>query len=274
MNPEDRFALLQQLTRLKPGDPRATAILKSLQVNTPQWDSSGSLSINNRTTGINASMRPFKMGGPQEFGFSSTSYGMDKPGAGMNSRLDQLGIRATIYQLLDEIPTARKDGVVRKGSGPQMNRGSYYSFTPIRENTELTNNRNQRAAAYRRFTNGAFRAQQIGGLGGAWEGQGERISQDQWQPRDMKTGRVQKYVKFDPTKQDNILRRIADQAITRGSTGLALGPAAPALLTLDGLVEGATGEGLIDRALGNTQKALEKMFIKQPDINIGPILPF
>ena len=38
------------------------------------------------------------------------------------------------------------------------------------ENTELTNNRNQRAAAYRRFTNGAFRAQQIGGLT-KWEGQ-------------------------------------------------------------------------------------------------------
>ena len=34
-------------------------------------------------------------------------------------------------------------------------------------------------------------------------GRSERISQDQWQPRDMKTGRVQKYVKFDPTKQDN-----------------------------------------------------------------------
>ena len=270
MTPEEHFLLLQELRVAKPGSARAKEILQSLQTYQPKVTRSGYVAVTNPVTGIRASMAPFEPGGPQEFGFESRT-GLTKPGAGVNSKTDILGIRATVNQLLDEIPTARKDNIPRLGIGPNRDRSGYYYFEPIRETSEWGTNRNQRASTYKRFTRGAFNAQPTSE---GWKGYGERISQDTWQPRDPKTGRVQKYVKFDPVKTDNILGRLAQQAAEKVTVGMALGKFAPPLMVLDSVVEGTTGKGLIDRTLEGTQDALTDMFIRQPNTNIAPLLPF
>lgn len=186
MNFEDRLALLQQLYKVKPGSARAKQILRSLQTYQPKITPAGQIKLNNPVTGVNSTI-PIK-NNKYEVSFS-TREGLRRPKT-PNSKIDQLGIRATVGQALDQIPPAR---------GNTTGRPSSYSFFPIADSGDVRTN--QRALAYRYYTNGAFSSYPDKGWGEGvpdYKGYGERIKSDTWQPRNAQ-GRFGRYAKFDPT---------------------------------------------------------------------------
>lgn len=254
-------ALLKELNTLDPNSARAKKILDSLQKYKPRTSAKGT-TLRNPVTGVNVTI------GRRGFDRSNTVIFDSKGGfrrpSKANSQTDLLGIRATINQAINEIPT-------RKGA-KETGGLNQYKFEPISDRRDKPG-RNQRASAYRRATRGAFDAQPR--KDGDWRGSGQRIDQDTWQPRDAK-GRYKKYVKFNPVTQDNILKRLGEQTGKR-IVSQALGRVHPYIqgaMIFDDMLESITGvrpsqiitEGFTD-TISDTLK-------EQPDINLGPIMPF
>ena len=259
--PDNRTALLKELVKSAPNSQRAREILDSLRKYQPRFSPSGAY-LKNPVTGIAATATRYNPKANTVV-FDSTKTGFLRPKT-PNSALDQLGIRATINQLINELPTREK--------AKQNRITNQYEFAPLQDAGEKAEG-NQRASAYRRATRGAFDAQPR--KDGQWRGVGSRIDQDTWQPRNAK-GQFGKYVKFNPVTQDNILPRIAKQA-TRMATKRALGainPVAQGLMTADDLIEGVTGFSPTELTIKGSQKTLEDMYNENPEANIGPILPF
>lgn len=259
--PDNRTALLKELVKSDPNSQRARQILDSLRKFQPKTNRSGTY-VRNPVTGITATATRYD---PRfnSVVFDSTKTGFRRPKT-PNSALDQLGIRATINQVINELPTreqAKQTGITNQ-----------YEFEPLKDARDKREG-NQRASAYKRATRGAFDAQPR--KDGAWRGVGSRIDQDTWQPRNAK-GQFGKYVKFNPVTQDNILPRIAKEA-GRMTAKRALGsinPVAQGLMTADDLIEGVTGFSPTELTIKGSQKTLEDMYKENPEINIGPILPF
>lgn len=259
--PDNRTALLKELVKSDPNSQRAREILDSLRKYQPRSNRAGT-DLKNPVTGINAYLLPSGPGTANTVIFGSKT-GFRRPKT-PNSALDQLGIRATINQAINELPTREQ--------AKQTGRSNQYDFAPLKDARDKGEG-NQRAAAYRRATRGAFDAQPR--KDGSWKGVGSRIDQDTWQPRNAK-GQFGKYVKFNPVTQDNILPRIAKQ-VGRMATKRALGainPVAQGLMTADDLIEGVTGFSPTELTIKGSQKTLEDMYNENPEANIGPILPF
>jgi hypothetical protein len=260
MDEENSLSIQQRAELLKrlgsagpeqtPDAKEALRILNSLQKNQPQTTRDGRVGIKNPTTRIFAGLTPTAKG--NEVMFSNLDTNMKRnpvPAKGVKL----LGIRATINQLIDQIPTARN------APPGQSKTASMYSFSPIQDlddvrksfrrgtDVEGRANLNQRALAYKRFTKGAF--QSFPDATGEQVGYGERIDQTTFQPRDAKR-RFGKYVNFDPT---DVVRQLGTAAGRRavaktvGGVDKRLAMAIDGALMLDDFAAYLTGKSVSDR---------------------------
>ena len=254
MDEENSLSIQQRAELLKrlgsagpeqtPDAKEALRILNSLQKNQPQTTRDGRVGIRNPTTRIFAGLTPTDKG--NEVMFSNLDTNMKRnpvPAKGVKL----LGIRATINQLIDQIPTARN------APPGQSKTASMYSFSPIKDLEDVKKSVrrdkdvNQRASAYKRFTKGAF--QSFPDATGDNVGYGERIDQTTFQPRDAKR-RFGKYVNFDPT---DVVRQLGEHAGRRavaktiGGIDKRLGMAIDGALMLDDFAAYLTGKSVSDR---------------------------
>lgn len=251
---QQRAELLKRLGSASPEQTpdakEALRILNSLQKNQPQTTRDGRIGIKNPTTRIAAGLIPRADGNEIMFKDLDRQYKRNPvPAKGVKL----LGIRATINQLIDQIPTARN------APPGQSKTASMYNFAPIqdvddfrrdiRRGTDVKGraNLNQRALAYKRFTKGAFEA--FPDKAGEYVGYGERIDQTTFQPRDAKR-RFSKYVNFDPT---DVVRQLGEHAGRRavaktiGGIDKRLGMAIDGALMLDDFAAYLTGKSVSER---------------------------
>jgi len=254
MDEENSLSIQQRAELLKrlgsagpeqtPDAKEALRILNSLQKNQPQTTRDGKVGIKNPTTRIFAGLTPSAKG--NEILFRDLDRGLKRnpvPAKGVKL----LGIRATINQLIDQIPTARN------APPGQSETASMYSFSPIKDfedekkSVRRDKDVNQRALAYKRFTKGAF--QSFPNATGDNVGYGERIDQTTFQPRDAKR-RFGKHVNFDPT---DVVRQLGEHAGRRavaktvGGIDKRLGMAIDGALMLDDFAAYLTGKSVSDR---------------------------
>lgn len=252
MNFEERLALFKEFFKAKPGSIKARKILQSLQQYQPTRTRE-SIVLNNPVIGIRSILGPNKPGGDYQIAFSGRhGLKLKAKGAALGSP-QNLGERAVLNQLLNELPPK-----------------SRYNFEAIRELDEKPE-RNKRASAYRRYTRGAMNAYRTRTPWGeeAWYGYGRRIDQDRWQAKDSK-GRYTKATKFNPVTADNLLNKLSQLSATTMRSIYRANPYVQGALTADDILKAYTGKGVIDYQ----KEQLGKTFKKQPDINLGPILPF
>jgi hypothetical protein len=257
---QDRANLLFKLGQPTAGQPTPTArealsILDSLQQNTPkEYPSGRGLHLKNPVTGIDVQMAPRTKG--NYLLFQNTDSSFNRPSK-LSSKIMQLGIRATVNQMIDEIPTARGDKRL----------DSRYTFEPLDDSLEDTRFKNYRGKtnarnkAYDRFTKGAFKAYpRKNELGLA--GYGNRISEDTWQPR-TQGGKYGKYVKFDTT---DVVRRLGKAAVGR-AVGIVprMGPYMQSLMIGDQLIEGVTGTSPYKSFVEYTKQQFAKEDPKKPE---------
>jgi len=251
---------------------QAKRVLSSLQQNQPIQLSSGATAVSNPVTNTFGSIKPTDKGSEVAF---STKRGLSRP-KGPQSQVQQLGVRATVNQVVDQIPTARNN---------PDNLDARYTFEAIQDEKDIIKNMkqgkapgsaNQRAIAYERMTKGAFKAYPKADVNELdlpeWRGYGERIDQTRWQPRDA-SGRYGKYVNFDPTEPVKRLGKIAAQF---GAVKYVpqIGKVVQAIQTVDDLAEAAFGVRPSQKIVEEQQKQVSKTVSKRPDYNLGPILPF
>ena len=250
MNFEERLALFKEIFKAKPGSIKAKKILQSLQQYQPKHKLKN-IVLNNPVVGIQSTLSSTKSG--YEIGFSGRQgLRLKTKGAALGSP-QNLGERAALNQLLNELP-------------PKSN----YNFEAIREVDEKPG-RNKRASTYRRYTKGAMNAYGKWAPWGEeyWQGHGRRIDQERWQAKNSK-GRYTKAVKFNPVTADNVLNKLGQLSATTMRSIYRANPYVQGALTADDILKIYTGKGVIDYQ----KEQLGKTFKKQPDINLGPILPF
>ena len=249
---------------------QAKRVLSSLQQNQPIQTSLGT-GVYNPVTKTLGSLKQTDKGSEVSF---STKEGLSRPKE-PQSKVQQLGVKATVNQIVDQIPTARNN---------PDNLDARYTFTAIQDEKDIIRNmergkfpgsNNQRAIAYDRMTKGAFKAYPKYTEGHnlpEWIGYGERIDQTRWQPRDA-SGRYGKYVNFDTTEPVKQLGKIAAQF---GAVKFVpqIGKVVQALQTVDDLAEAAFGVRPSQKIVEEQQKQVSKTVSKRPDYNFGPILPF
>ena len=254
MDEENSLSIQQRAELLKrlgsagpeqtPDAKEALRILNSLQKNQPLTTRDGRVGIKNPTTRIFAGLTPTAKGNEVMFHNLDTNMKRNPvPAKGVKL----LGIRATINQLIDQIPTARN------APPGQSKTASMYSFSPIKDLEDVKKSVrrdkdvNQRASAYKRFTKGAF--QSFPDATGDNVGYGERIDQTTFQPRDAKR-RFSKYVNFDPT---DVVRQLGEHAGRRavaktvGGIDKRLGMAIDGALMLDDFAAYLTGKSVSER---------------------------
>ena len=255
---QDRANLLFKLGMPTAGKPtpdarEALRILDSLQRNVPKSDNKGGLVNVNPVTRIATKLDPGTKGNSIAFQNMDSIY--DRP-TKFSSKIMQLGIRATVNQMVDEIPTARGDKRL----------DSRYTFEPIPD--DIIDSRfkdeqgkpNARAKAYDRFTKGAFKA--FTDKDGDQIGYGNRISEDTWQPR-TKGGKYGKYVKFDTT---DVVRRLGKAAAGRAvGNAPIMGPYMQSLMIGDQLIEGVTGTSPYKSFVEYTKQQFAKENPKKPE---------
>jgi len=235
---EERAALFTRLLKIsdKLNIPtkqakEAQKILRSLEVHQPKStsmsDGSGrAVSIKNPVTKTKGSI----VGGEVMFSVDGSIRRPNTP----HSKTALLGIRASVNQLINEIPPV-------KGNWKPWE--SKYSAHPITDSKDMEKeswfNResNARSKAYDRYTKGAFKAQK--NKKGELVIHGERINETTWQPRGPK-GRYAKHVKFDPKDVIRQLGKVAGQRQLIGRIPY-VGKPLQALLTADDVVKGVTG---------------------------------
>jgi len=255
---QDRANLLFKLGMPTVGKPtpdarEALRILDSLQRNTPREHPKGGLYSINKVTGIATRLKPGDKG--NALSFNNTTTGYNRP-TKLSSKIMQLGIRATVNQMVDEIPTARGDKRL----------DSRYTFEPLDDDPIDTRFKNEpgkpnaRAKAYDRFTKGAFKA--YPDKDGFEAGYGNRISEDTWQPR-AKGGKYAKYVKFDTT---DVVKRLGKAAAGRSLGAVpVMGPYMQSLMIGDQLIEGLTGTSPYKSFVEYTKQQFAKEDPKKPE---------
>ena len=237
-----------------PDAKEALRILDSLQRNRPRPHPKGGLINVNPVTGIATSISPTTKGA--SLSFQNTTTGYDRPNK-PSSKIQQLGIRATVNQMIDEIPTARVDRKL----------DSRYTFEPIGDDIIDTRFKdepgkpNARAKAYDRFTKGAFKAYP-GKNEDLQVGYGNRIAEDTWQPR-TQGGKYGKYVKFDPK---DVISRLGKYASGKALSYVPkMGPYMQSLMIGDQLIEGLTGISPYKSFVDHTKKQFAKEDSKKPE---------
>tara|TARA_B100000003_G_scaffold133307_1_gene119550 strand:+ start:690 stop:1481 length:792 start_codon:yes stop_codon:yes gene_type:complete len=263
MNFEERLALFKELFIGKPEAKEARQLLKSLQKYQPRRrvtyrpgspDPLTSIYINNPRVKIKGSMIPeFAKPNNYTLGFSGRDGLRVKTKPAALGSPQNLAERAVLNQLLNELPPK-----------------SSYNFEAIREPEEKLG-RNKRASTYRRYTKGALNAyiQNAPWGGETWMGFGKRVDQERWQAKDSK-GRYTKAVKFNPVTVDNVLNKLGKLATNTVRSVYRANPYVQGALTADDILKAYTGKGVLDYQ----KEQLGKTLKKQPDINLGPILPF
>jgi hypothetical protein len=258
MDVRERAALLMRLMQpTKPGNPtpnarQAQRILNSLQANPAKINPTGGhIRIENPVTGVNFNAQNRR--GTYDVGFS-TRTGLNRPDIPLRP-VEQLGVKATIYQGLDSIPYAR---------GNKTGRPSTYQFEPITDEYNRENRRptNQRGLAYKRLTRGAFTSHPHPKGFLTDVGYGERITQDKWQPRDAK-GRFGKYVQFNPVTQGNVLGRLGSYAAQRLAPR-AMNPGIGVIMTSEDILMGLFGTNLQQLTKEATEKGLKEGTVQRP----------
>ena len=224
-----------------------------MQRNRPKPHPHGGLYNVNNVTGITTKLDPGSQGA--SISFENTTSGYNRPSK-PNSKIQQLGIRASVNQMLDEIPTARVDRKL----------DSRYTFQPIDDDIidmrfkDEQGKTNARAKAYDRFTKGAFKA--YPNKYDSLEGFGNRISEDTWQPR-AQGGKYAKYVKFDPK---DVISRLGKAASGKALSYVPqVGPAMQSLMIGDQLIEGLTGTSPYKSFGEHIKKQFAKEDSKKPE---------
>lgn len=249
-----------------PEAAQAKRVLQSLQDYPPLKIDKGQTAVSNPVTNTFGLLQPSQKGSDVSF---NTNESLERPGK-PRTMVERLGVRATINQTVDQIPTARNN---------PNKLDARYTFSPIQDMKDVNKaldrgldirDVNQRATAYDRMTKGAFKA--YPDWRGDWAGYGERIDQTRWQPRDA-AGRYGKYVNFDPTEPVKQLGKIAAQF---GVVKFVpqIGKVVQALQTVDDLAKAAFGVRPSQKIVEEQQKQVSKTVSKRPDYNLGPILPF
>ena len=272
MTPKERVALLQKLAAgvdVMPTDEAREAIryLKSMEKYQPRTSVDGDrMRINNSVVG--ARPKANYNGMYAEYGFS-TDTGMKRPTT-PRSKLQTSAITAVNAQLLDAMPSARQP---IEGNILPSNIHFQAVYDDKDEMLERRRRRptNQRASAYKRFTNGAFQAYPPKPtpfiLGGAdWVGYTEKIGPTTWQPKDSK-GRFMKYVQWDPK---DTLKPLAAAAGQRVLKSFPLTQGFATILEVDSIVEGVTGTSPIKAIAGIAQDNIKKGLVPKPITLIKP----
>lgn len=239
-----------------PDAKEALRILDSLQRYRPRPHPKGGLLNINPVTGISTRIIPMHHEDKgNSLSFQNTTSGYNRPSK-PSTKLQQLGIRATVNQMIDEIPTARVDRKL----------DSRYTFDPIEDDiidTRFKDERgkpNARAKAYDRFTKGAFKS--FTDKNGFQVGYGNRISEDTWQPR-TQGGRYGKYVTFDPK---DVISRLGKAASGKALSFVPkMGPYMQTLMIGDQLIEGLTGTSPYKSFADHTKKQFAKEDSKKPE---------
>lgn len=259
---QERSALLQSLMSqpskldLPTKDARqALKIIKSLQKYQPVTLPTGSKSLVNPVTNVQAHMVPGPKGNEISF---TTNNSLQRPSV-PNSRIQALGVRATVNQIADQIPITRNKLV-----DPQID--NRYTFTPIQDEKDIMREydtgrpSNQRAKAYQRNTKGAFQAHQ--NKDGTYVGYGTRKADTTWQPR-AAGGKFGKFVKFDPADAVRELSKIGvKKAAVRFIPGI--GKYLQGMMTFDDLIRGATGKGSIEFFVEEANARIKDKTIPRP----------
>ena len=182
----------------------AQRILKSIKDTKPILGH-GSVRFDNHELGTQVKLNRISgPNSPAEITFT-TETGYERPDK-PNTKARQLGIRASVNQGIDQLPTARGGG----------GRNAYYEFEAIEDMKDFRNRKpgqtdNQRAKMYRRFSNGAMNPV-YERSSGTMVGRGERISDDTFQPRGEK-GRLQKHVKWNLGEPVRRLDKMAREVV-------------------------------------------------------------
>jgi len=257
---QDRAALLQSLmaqpskVNLPTKDAsQALKIIKSLQTYQPVTLPDGAKHLINPVTNIQGNIIP----GPYGNEISFTSGGSYERPSIPNTRIQALGVKATVNQIVDEIPAQRNK--VEKID-------NRYTFSPVKDRKDFAKeNRtgrpsNQRAKAYHRFTNGAFRTNQ--NMDGEYIGFGTRKGDTTWQPR-AAGGKYGKHVQFNPADAIKALAKIGIQkAAVQFIPGI--GKYLQGIMTIDDLIKGATGKGGIQRFVEEANARIKDKTIPRP----------
>lgn len=233
----------------------AQRILQSIK-DTKPLNYSGGTELYNFELDTRVELNRSRANGPTDISFK-TDGGYDRPDV-PNTRARRLGVMATVNQGVDALPTARD------GTG----RSAYYEATPMTDQkdykkmSKTRSSDNQRAKAYRKLSKGAMDAvpDQYGNL----SIQGERISDDTFQPRGAK-GRVKKHVKWNLADPVNRLNKIAQQVRQPLSIiANAANRANPYLLSADLIQQDIKQSSVADGTLAN--RSMYELGFRGPEV--------
>lgn len=228
----------------------ALKILESLQQNTSTTDNSGRTSLKNPVTKTEVGMTNYGSGrgGGNNIDFSRND-GFARP-AKPNTPLQQLGVQATINQLLSEIPI--------KGTGD-----SRYEAQPISDSKDFAKSldgykgENQRAKAYRRMTKGAFTLPPDNAMM-----RGNRLGESKWQPRGEKS-RYAKAVNYDLTE---VLKRLGIKGAQRKAVSMipGIGPYLQTYMTAEDMFKAITGKSPTGEFIDQAKRTIKDQTIPRP----------
>lgn len=228
----------------------ALKILQSLQENTSTLDDKGTTSLKNPVTRTEVGMTNHGSGrgGGNEIEFTrGGTYG--RP-AKANTPTQQLGVQATINQLLSEIPI--------KGAGD-----SRYEAHPLSDSKDFEKRldgytgENQRAKAYRRMTKGAFTLPPDNEMM-----RGNRLGESKWQPRGEKS-RYAKAVNYDLTE---VLKRLGIKGAQRTAVRMipGIGQYLSAYMTGEDMFKAITGKSPTGEFINQAQRTIKDQSMPRP----------
>jgi len=228
----------------------ALKILQSLQQNTSTLDKEGRTSLKNPVTKTEVGMTNYGSGrgGGNNIDFSRNGS-FTRP-AKPNTPVQQLGVQATINQLLSEIPI--------KGTGD-----SRYEAQPIEDSKDLAKRldgykgENQRAKVYRRMTKGAFTLAPDNTMM-----RGNRLGESKWQPRGEKS-RYAKAVNYDLTE---VLKRLGIKAAQRTALQKipGIGKYLQAYMTAEDMFQAITGKRPTGEFVNQAQSTIKDQSMPRP----------
>jgi hypothetical protein len=228
----------------------ALKILKSLQENTSTLDNKGRTSLKNPVTKTEVGMTNYGSGrgGGNNIDFSRNGS-FARP-AQVNTPTQQLGVQATINQLLSEIPI--------KGAGD-----SRYEASPVTDSKDFAKRldgykgENQRAKAYRRMTKGAFTLPPDNTMM-----RGNRLGESKWQPRGEKS-RYAKAVNYDLTE---VLKRLGIKGAQRTAVRMipGIGQALSAYMTGEDMFKAVTGKSPTGESIKFADQSIKDQSMPRP----------
>lgn len=228
----------------------ALKILKSLQKNTSTLDNEGRTSLKNPVTKTEVGMTNYGAGRGGGNNIEFTRGNSFTRPAKPNTPVQQLGVQATINQLLSEIPI--------KGKGD-----SRYEAQPVTDSKDFAKRldgykgENQRAKAYRRMTKGAFTLPSDNTMM-----RGNRLGESKWQPRGEKS-RYAKAVNYDLTE---VLKRLGIKGAQRTALQKipGIGKYLQTYMTAEDMFKAITGKSPTGEFVNQAQRTVKDQSIPRP----------